>query len=174
MAINQASNGAGAGGMIAAMMTIRLGDGLETAQAVDTMLDENAKMGKETVEDDVGIRAGFAARFATGCKAVVLVAAEFDIGQVASLTNMGGQALQQTAVFQQLDVGYRAIHTVGHIDHVARVEIHRHLRLEGMLLLLARVVGFCLVSILWAPPIVLRLSHQLNDVGSLEPLEAIC
>ena len=141
--IDQPGDGPHAGGVVAPVVAVGLGEGVVAAQAADGVLDGDPAAGEGAVIGDILGWAGLAARLAArrGTQAGGVGVGQLDIGPVAERADTGRQAGEQARGAQHRQVGGRAAHAVGHIHHRAGRLVHRDLDLQGVLLFLPAVVG---------------------------------
>jgi hypothetical protein len=99
------------------MMAVRMGDGLIAAHTTNGRLDFDSAAGKAGMVGDIIGRSWLTTRFAAGRSGQPLGMKFVNarVSQVAQSADAGRQAVQQVGLFQQLDVGGGAGHTVGHI-----------------------------------------------------------
>lgn len=102
LAIDQAADRHGAGGMVAAVMSIGLGQCVKTASETNRVFHRDAAASESTVEGHICGRTDFPAWFAAwGDRRPGRV--EFvhaDIGQIAERTDACGQAVEQLRLFE--------------------------------------------------------------------------
>ena len=163
-AVDQARHRRDPCAMVAAVVTVCGGNTLKASDLPNGLFDHDAKLRKRPIVVHILWRAVFAARFAPRRKAIASQLRQLQIGQITADPHFLWQALQQAAVFQQLDVGGRSWHTVRHLNNPSGVTVHRQLAFECVLLFLARIVA---VIVRWALHTLLKTVHNHRQFGDV-------
>jgi hypothetical protein len=126
--------------MEASVVSVALSESFERAEAAKNMFDANAAAGKGGVERTIFGRSGFGARFAAGRGAGRMKRFDPDIGEITQDTDVGPEPLREPRLPQEFQIVGRATDARWDVHDPAAL-VHGDLDLEGVLLLLATVVG---------------------------------
>src|SRR6185295_19295975 len=140
-----------AGGVVRAMMSIRLIETLIPPHPTNRVFYLDPSLRERPIEGDVLWWAVFASRFAprAGCLSCRMCLTNPYIPQITYRTHSFRQAREHLRVAQYRHIGSRSLFTLCHITNQTIPFIDRHLGFEGMLLLFATVVPISLSTVAW-------------------------